>query len=251
MSRTVIVARGGRGAPGRRKDRSPHRRVSGFRGARTYCYGAGWPRCSPSSWHTCRTGTPPGWPQHGCRRPPRTGLTARSHRPATRRPPRAGPARSRRAELPRPAPRTGACGSAGRAGQPWAGTARAVPPVATGRPGWPRTTPARRRQCRGIPRGEGIVPRMQDGKVVRQLEEVSVAGEPVEQETAGGCSIFGGRPFPGRHGTTVRQAGQVPQPGRWTPSAGGLHDVPEPPICTADQSSLWPSVLRPNGLFWM
>jgi hypothetical protein len=24
-----------------------------------------------------------------------------------------------------------------------------------------------------------------------------------------------------------------------------------PPICTADQSSLWPSVLRPNGLFWM
>jgi len=24
-----------------------------------------------------------------------------------------------------------------------------------------------------------------------------------------------------------------------------------PPICTADQSSLWPSVLRRNGLFWM
>jgi len=27
--------------------------------------------------------------------------------------------------------------------------------------------------------------------------------------------------------------------------------VRDPPICTADQSSLWPSVLRPDGLFWM
>ena len=41
-------------------------------------------------------GRPPGWRRRGCRRPPRTGRTARSRRSATRRPHQAGPVRSRR-----------------------------------------------------------------------------------------------------------------------------------------------------------
>ena len=50
---------------------------------------------------------PPGWRRRGCRRPPRTGRTARSRRPATRPPHQAGPVRSRHEGLLRPALRTG------------------------------------------------------------------------------------------------------------------------------------------------
>jgi hypothetical protein len=52
--------------------------------------------------------------------------------------------------------------------------------------------------------GEGVIARVQRRKLARQLEDVSIAGEPVEQHTAGGDGVFGGRPLPGRHITTVR-----------------------------------------------
>ena len=59
-------------------------------------------------------GRPPGWRRRGCRRPPRTGRTARSRRSATRPPHQAGPVRSRHGGLLRPAPRTGASCFPGR-----------------------------------------------------------------------------------------------------------------------------------------
>jgi hypothetical protein len=40
---------------------------------------------------------------------------------------------------------------------------------------------------------------VQSGKLARQLEDVPVAGERVEQDTASGDSVISGRPFPGRH----------------------------------------------------
>jgi hypothetical protein len=46
---------------------------------------------------------------------------------------------------------------------------------------------------------ERIVPGMQDGKLASQLEDVSVAGESVEQDTASGHRVLRGRPLPGRH----------------------------------------------------
>ena len=76
-------------------------------------YGVGRPGRWARSWHAWRTGTPlPGWRRRGCRRPPRTGRTARSRRPATRPPhqDQAGPgSNSRHGGLLRPAPRTGDC----------------------------------------------------------------------------------------------------------------------------------------------
>ena len=47
-------------------------------------------------------------------------------------------------------------------------------------------------------------------KLAHQLEDVSVAGEPVEQDTAGGHGVLGGRPLPGRHITTVGQNHRSP-----------------------------------------
>ena len=75
-------------------------------------------------------GRPPGWRRRGCRRPPRTGRTARSRRSATRPPHQAGPVRSRREGLLQPAPRTGASCFPVRARCTRAGTARVVPPGA-------------------------------------------------------------------------------------------------------------------------
>jgi nicotinate-nucleotide pyrophosphorylase (carboxylating) len=71
-------------------------------------------------------GRPPGWRRRGCRRPPRTGRTARSRRSATRQPQQAGPVRSRHGGRLRPALRTGAWCSAGRGRWSRAGTARVV-----------------------------------------------------------------------------------------------------------------------------
>jgi hypothetical protein len=58
--------------------------------------------------------------------------------------------------------------------------------------------------------GEGVVPRVQQSKLADQIEDVSVAGEPVEQDPAGGHGILGGRPLPGRHITTLRQNHRSP-----------------------------------------
>src|SRR6185312_15280318 len=130
-------------------------------------------------------GRPPGWRRRGCRRPPRTWRTARSRRPASRRPPRAGPVRS--------PPRTAAAAStvywslafAVRGRHTRAGTARAVPPGAAARPGWPRTTPARPRRGEGTPRRETYRFSGAGRKPAQRLEDVSVAGESVDQGTTG------------------------------------------------------------------
>ena len=58
--------------------------------------------------------------------------------------------------------------------------------------------------------GEGVIPRVQGRKLAHQLEDVSVAGEPVEQDTAGGHGVLGGGPLPGRHITTVGQNHRSP-----------------------------------------
>jgi hypothetical protein len=51
--------------------------------------------------------------------------------------------------------------------------------------------------------GEGVFSRVQRRKLAQQLEDVSVAGEPVEQDTTGGHGILRGRPIPARNVTTV------------------------------------------------
>jgi hypothetical protein len=43
--------------------------------------------------------------------------------------------------------------------------------------------------------GEGVVPRVQQRKLAHQLPDVSVAGEPVEQDPAGGPGVLGSRRF--------------------------------------------------------
>jgi hypothetical protein len=134
---------------------------------------------------------PPGWRRHGGRRPPRTRRTARSHRSATRRPCSAGPLRSCPAGLPRPAPRTGACGFAGRGRRARARTARTVPAGAAGRPGWPGISPACPRRGGGTPRRGRCIPRVQGRKLAHQLDDVSAAGEPVEQDPTGGHGVLG------------------------------------------------------------
>jgi hypothetical protein len=119
----------------------------------------------------------PGSRRRGCSRPPRTGRTARSHRSATRRPHPADPVRSAME-----------CRSGqhcilellvlpGRGTCTRAETARAVLPRPAGRTGWLRTSPARPRPDAGIPRREGVVPRVQRRKLAHQAEDVGVAGE--------------------------------------------------------------------------
>jgi hypothetical protein len=44
--------------------------------------------------------------------------------------------------------------------------------------------------------GEGVIPRVQGRKFAQQLEDVSIAGEPVEQGLAGGDGVLGGGPLP-------------------------------------------------------
>jgi hypothetical protein len=46
---------------------------------------------------------------------------------------------------------------------------------------------------------------VQERKLAHQLEDVSVAGQTVEQDTPGGHGVLRGRPLPGRHITTVEQ----------------------------------------------
>jgi len=56
--------------------------------------------------------------------------------------------------------------------------------------------------------GEGIASRVQGRKLTRQLEDVGVAGEPVEQDAAGGRGVLSGRPLPGWHTPTVFARGE-------------------------------------------
>jgi hypothetical protein len=53
--------------------------------------------------------------------------------------------------------------------------------------------------------GEGVVSRMQGRKFARQLEDVSVTGQSVEQGLASRHGVLGGGPLPSRHITTVGQ----------------------------------------------
>ena len=157
-------------------------------------------------------GRSPGWRRRGCRRPPRMRRTARSRRPATRRPHPAGPVQSRHGRPPRPAPRTGAWRSADRGRCARAGTDRAVPQAGADQPGWPRTTPARPRRGEEHLAGESVVARVQGRKPAQHLEDVSVAGESVEQHTTGGHSVLSGRPLSAGHVTTVDQSLQRGRP---------------------------------------
>src|SRR5215469_479770 len=91
---------------------------------------------------------PPGWRRRGGRRPRRTRRTARNRQSATRRPHPAGPVRFRRAAPRLPARRTETSYFAGRVTRTRAGTAPVAPPRTAGRPGWLRTSRARRRPGR-------------------------------------------------------------------------------------------------------
>ena len=58
--------------------------------------------------------------------------------------------------------------------------------------------------------GEGVISRVQGRKLAHQLEDASVAGEPVEQDTADGHGVLGGGPVPGRHTPTAGQDHRSP-----------------------------------------
>jgi hypothetical protein len=57
--------------------------------------------------------------------------------------------------------------------------------------------------------GKGAVSRVQGRKLAYQLEDVRIAGEPIEQDTAGGRGVLGGGPVPGRHILTLRSCRRV------------------------------------------
>ena len=75
-----------------------------------------------------------------------------------------------------------------------------------GQPGWPGTSSARPRRRAGAPRPESVVSRVQGRKLAHQLGDVSVAGEPVEQDTVGGHGVLGSGALPGSHAPTVGAA---------------------------------------------
>jgi hypothetical protein len=56
---------------------------------------------------------------------------------------------------------------------------------------------------------ERVVTRVQGRKSAQHLEDVSVAGEPVDQGTTGSHGVFGSRPLPGGHIATVDQNRQL------------------------------------------
>ena len=155
-------------------------------------------------------GRPPGRRRRGCRRPLRTGRTARSRRSATRRPHQAGLVRSRPGGLPRPALRTGASrlpAAEGALGQE--PLAESLQGQRVG-PAGPAPVQRVRGEVEEHLAGEGVVARVQGHKLAHQLEDVSVAGEAVEQDTTGGHGVLGSGPLPGRHITTVGQNDRSP-----------------------------------------
>ena len=90
------------------------------------------------------------------------------------------------------------------------GAARVVPPGAAGRPGWPRTSSARPRRGAGTPRRGRCYPAGAGRKLAHQPGDVSVAGEPAGQDTAGGHGVLGVGPVPGRHTPAVGQNHRSP-----------------------------------------
>lgn len=58
--------------------------------------------------------------------------------------------------------------------------------------------------------GEGVISRVPGRKLAHQLEDVSVAGGPAGQDTAGGHGVLGGGPVPGRHTPAVGQNRRSP-----------------------------------------
>jgi hypothetical protein len=96
-----------------------------------------------------------------------------------------------RAALPPPALRTAACASPGRATRTRAGTARVSLPGPRGSPGWPRTSPARRRPAGGRPRPGRCCCADAGGQLARDLEDGGIAGQPVKQDPGGGNRVFG------------------------------------------------------------
>ena len=67
--------------------------------------------------------------------------------------------------------------------------------------------------------GEGVVPRVQERMLVHKLEDVSLAGEPLEQDTAGGHGVLTLGPFLAGLRTLVPGVRLLPCLG--TPGAGG------------------------------
>ena len=154
---------------------------------------------------------PPGWRRHRCKRPLRTGRTARSRRSATRRPHRASPVRSRRGRQPRPAPHTGTSCCPGRGRRTRAGTVRVALQAQRVSPAGPAPVQRVRGNAEEHLAGESVVPRVQSRKLARQLEGVTVSGEHVEQDTASGDSVISGRRACGRQPVPV-PAAAVPAP---------------------------------------
>jgi hypothetical protein len=87
---------------------------------------------------------------------------------------------------------------------------------------------------------------VQQRKLAHQLPDVSVAGEPVEQDSAGGPGVLGSRPLPGGHIPTVGQNHRSPRglpadarrPAQRSDAARHaaslpyeLRDAREPPLC--------------------
>ncbi len=78
----------------------------------------------------------------------------------------------------------------------------AVPdPLQGQRAGAAGATPVERvgGQLQGKLSGEGVVARMQRRELARQVKDVGVAGQAVEQDPPGADGVFECRPFPGRH----------------------------------------------------
>ena len=135
-------------------------------------------------------------------------------------------------------------------GRTRAGTARAVPPGAAARPGWPRTTPARPRRGEGTPRrgtcrfaGAGAQARSAPRRCQRR-GRARRAGHDGQswrpRQSAASCrACHDGRPEPstagglcGRQpGTETMQRGETAPSSRWVVTFE-LRDAREPPFGT-------------------
>ena len=100
----VTISGCGYCARSRRYERPPHRQMTVSAASRMVVMAPGGQGGGPGPGMPGVPARPPGWRRRGCRRPPRTGCTARSRRSATRPPHQAGPVRSRHEGLLRPTP---------------------------------------------------------------------------------------------------------------------------------------------------
>jgi hypothetical protein len=172
----------------------------------------------------------PGWRRRGCRRPPRTWRTARSRRSATGRlrpAVRFGPAVDARRGQHR-VPELGVLPPAeGALGQEL--LAQSVQGQRVG-PAGPAPFQRVPGEVKGHLAGERVVARVQGRKAAQHLDDVSVAGQPVERGATGSHGVLGSRPLPAGHITTVDQNRQAvsglrscrrrqDQQTRWAPAA--------------------------------